>query len=848
MVNLKIDGKAVQIEKGATLLAAAEKVGSKIPTLCFLKKVSPTGACRICVVEIEGIDKPMAACHTVAVDGMVVTTQTPKLNTIRKQIVELLLVNHPLDCPVCDAGGECELQNVCYDFDVDRQPFEAEDVNPETINRWPLIQQVPSRCILCEKCVKVCHETVGSSALFVNDKGDRAFIDKHLELCEFCGNCVQVCPTGTMISKTFKFKARPWELTRTESICTTCSSHCEIDIHTKKNRIYRVTSQDETTVNDGNLCSGGFFGHDYVNAPERLTAPLSGRGAAQQQVSWPEALEQLATKAKAFGGDACAGLTGGRLTNEENYLFQKLFRAGFGSNNIDSEASFGYLRAITTLKRVLGLQGASNHLDRIGQSKAVLVFGADPTAEAPAVDWQIERSLRRIDGKLLVANLRKVKLTRHAHTPLQYRPGSEVALANALTRLVVDKGLADQAYLDQYLANNDEFKAILQQVNLEQAAAVTGLSLELLDEAASYLGEADSVAIVFGADITRGAHAEAATRALANLALVCGALHGDIGGLFPLDEIGNIQGTVDMGVAPGLLPGQVEYAVGKAGLEKAWGVTLPETGRGAEAILAGIEQGTIKLLYLAGSNPLISYPESQRWRKALEKLDFLVVQDIQTSELTAMADLVLPATTFAEKAGSVTCFDGRVSYLTPALKPLADSRTDLAIFSDLLVRCGGPVADLATLQDELKQIAGLYEDICFTTGGRKVCYKQPWAPREKQLVIELPEGVTETSELTLLSGKSMFRFGVTTNCSAGLAQVAAAGYVEMNPADAASLGLKDGGKVVLTSDLGQTGGPLRVSDAVPPGLVFAPYHFADVNIQQLIPTGQNTVTVKAGKA
>jgi formate dehydrogenase alpha subunit len=848
MVNLKIDGRAVQIEKGATLLAAAEKVGIKIPTLCYLRKVSPTGACRVCVVEIEGVDKPMAACHTVATAGMVVTTQTPKLNVIRKQIVELLLVNHPLDCPVCDAGGECELQNVCYDFDVDRQPFEAEDVNPDVIDRWPLIQQVPSRCILCEKCVKVCHETIGSSALFVNDKGDRAFIDKHLELCEFCGNCVQVCPTGTMISKTFKFKARPWELTRTESVCTTCSSHCEIDIHTKKNRIYRVTSKDGKTVNDGTLCGGGFFGHDYVNAPERLTSPLAGRGAAQQQVSWPEALEQLATQAKAVGGAACAGLTGGRLTNEENYLFQKLFRAGFGSNNIDSEASFGYLRAVSTLQLALGLQGASNHINRIGRAKAILVFGADPTAEAPAVDWQIEQSLRRADGKLLVANLRQVKLSRFAHTPLQYRPGSEVALANALTRLVVDKGLADQTYLDQYLANKDELKDILQRVDLEQAAAVTGLSPELLAEAAGYLGEADSVAVVFGADITRGAHAEAATRALANLALVCGALHGDVGGLFPLDEKGNIQGTVDMGVAPGLLPGLTDYAVGKAALEKAWGVALPASGRGAGEILTGIEQGSIKLLYLAGSNPLISYPESRRWRKALEKVDYLVVQDIQANELTAMADLVLPAATFAEKSGSVTCIDGRVSYLTPALKPVGDSRTDFAIFVGLLAQCGCPAVDLATLQDEFKQIAGLYEDVCFSAGGRKVCFKKPWIPREKQLVIELSEAATEAQGLTLLSGKSMFQFGVTTSGSVGLAQIAPAGYIEMNPADVQGLGLKEGGKVALTSDLGQTVGPLKVSEAVPQGLVFAPYHFADVNIQQLVPAGQNTVAVKASMA
>ncbi|MGK2943647.1 MAG: 2Fe-2S iron-sulfur cluster-binding protein, partial [Desulfuromonadales bacterium] len=239
MINLKIDGKDVQIASGATILDAAEKVAIKIPTLCYLKKVSPTGACRICAVEVEGADKTMTACNTRAVNGMVVTTQSEKLTLIRRQIIELLLVNHPLDCPVCDAGGECDLQDVCYSQDVVRQSFEADDVNAATIDNWPLIQQVPNRCIMCEKCVKTCHETIGSSALFVNEKGDRAFIDKDLDKCEFCGNCVQVCPTGTMISKPFKFKARPWELRKTPSVCTLCAAQCQLDINSKHGKVLR---------------------------------------------------------------------------------------------------------------------------------------------------------------------------------------------------------------------------------------------------------------------------------------------------------------------------------------------------------------------------------------------------------------------------------------------------------------------------------------------------------------------------------------------------------------------------------------------------------------------------------
>jgi formate dehydrogenase alpha subunit len=394
LINLKIDGKQVQIAAGATILEAAEKLGIKIPTLCYLQKVSPTGACRVCVVEVAGTDKTVTACNTRVVEGLDITTQSEKLSAIRRQVVELLLVNHPLDCPVCDAGGECDLQDICYSQDVTSQPFTAEDVNAPTIDHWPLIQQVPNRCILCEKCVKVCHEVIGATALLINNKGDKAFIDKDLARCEFCGNCVQVCPTGTMISKPFKFKARPWELRKTESVCTLCSAQCQVRYESKHGKVLRVTSADGVTVNDGNLCVGGFFGHGYLNSAERLTVPL----VDQQPSSWEAALgrasSDLARLRDAGGGHALAGLASGRLTNEEGYLFQKLFRVALGSNNLDSEARFGLLPAIGILRDQLGLTAASNHLDRIGQAEAFLVFGADLTAEAPAVDWQVQLAHR----------------------------------------------------------------------------------------------------------------------------------------------------------------------------------------------------------------------------------------------------------------------------------------------------------------------------------------------------------------------------------------------------------------------------------------------------------------------
>ena len=854
MVNLKIDGKEVQIEKGATILAAAEKVGVAIPTLCFLKKVSSTGACRICVVDIAGVDKPMTACNTVAVDGIVVTTQSERLAKIRRQVVELLLVNHPLDCPVCDAGGECDLQNVCYAQDVTSQPFGAEDVNPGVIDRWPLIQQVPNRCILCEKCVKVCHEVVGSSALFVNDKGDRAFVDKHLELCEFCGNCVQVCPTGTMISKPFKFRARPWELRKIPTVCTACGSHCQVNLNVKQDEVYRVTSEDGVTRNDGNLCIGGFFGTGYLRSPARLTTPLVKQGESQQPASWDTALAAIVERLQSLGaakGEAVAGLASARLTNEENYLFQKLFRVLLGSNSIDSEARFGALRSNGVLRQALGLSGASNRIDRIAAAEAVLIFGCDVTAEAPAIDWQIEQSCRKRDGKLVMAGQRGVKLDRHAHTVLRYRPGSEAALAMALARTILDAGLADTAFLQQYVANGDELLAGLQGVDLAAAVAATGLAPDLIVEAARYLGEAKSVALIFGADISKGPEAEVATAALANLALVCGALHGEIGGLFPVEDKGNMQGLLDMGLCPESLPGQQDYASSKAPFEKAWQATLPAGGRDAFAILEGIEKGEIRFLYLAATNPLVSFPEAGRWRKALATVEFLVVQDILASELTALADVVLPATGFAEKNGTVTSLDQRINRLVQATGAPGAAREDFAILADLYQRLAGngQVPQLDQLASEIKGLVPSYADIRLSSQAARSGLKAPYAPAPGSLRYT-PVVLTSTTAAgpQLVTGKILFHFGTTTTFADGCLAVAPSGYVAMSPRDAEAWGVKDGGRVKLTSSSGSLLAPVKLSDQLPDGLLFAPSHFADTPVQQLLTAAGNRVSVQVAKA
>ncbi len=850
MINLKIDGKDVQIAAGATILDAAEKVGIQIPTLCYLKKVSPTGACRICAVEVAGADKTMTACNTRAVDGMVVTTQSERLTRIRRQVVELLLVNHPLDCPVCDAGGECDLQDICYSQDVVRQPFEAEDVNAATIDHWPLIQQVPNRCIMCEKCVKTCHETIGASALFINDKGDKAFIDKDLAKCDFCGNCVQVCPTGTMISKPFKFKARPWELRKTPSVCTLCSAQCQVDMHSKQGRVLRVTAEDGITVNDGNLCVGGFFGHDYLNSTERLTTPLLD----QQPSSWEDAIDKVVTVFSRLreeqGGQALAGLASPHLTNEENYLFQKLFRVALGSNNIDSEARFSSLRAARVLQTQLNLDGASNHLESVGQAEAILVFGADLRSEAPALNWQVQIAARKRDSRLIIANQRRSRLVNQAESFLQYRAGSEAYLAGALAKLLVEKQQADIDFLNRYVANHNELDAYLKALDLDAASSATGVSRAQLEEAADHLGQAASVAIIFGRDVMGSANAEAAVAALANLALVSGALHGEKGGLFPIGGKGNMQGLLDAGVAADFLPGLQAYAVGREKFAAAWHVNLPESGADCAGILDGIEKGSIRALFIAGVNPLVTFPESGRWRKALGKLELLVVQDILANDLTRMAKVVLPAAASAEKRGTVTALDQRVSKLRIAVEPPGQARPDLAILCELFARLSGkPEPSELTLRREMMELGGRYTEVCQNLEQRSFCWKQPYAPAERSLLAAAPELTTsEAAELQLLVGKCPFQFGTTTTYSPANNELAPAGLIIVNPADAATLGVADGGRLKVTGPAGTASGKVMVHAMVPAGLLAASDNFADMNIQQIMPSGSNCVAVTAVKA
>ena len=843
MVSLTIDGKSVQVEVGSTILEAAATVGIKIPTLCWLQKVSPTGACRICAVEVEGVDRTMTACNTPVKEGIQVTTNSPALKAMRHQVMELMLVNHPLDCPVCDAGGECDLQDACYGLGVTKQPFAALLERRPIRYDWRLLESDPNRCILCEKCVKVDHEVVGCDAITVVNKGEATIIDtvdgKPLD-CEFCGNCIAACPTGTLISKPFKFKGRPWDFAKVPSICAFCGVGCQIEYHAKSGRVQRVTSED-TTFNSGNLCINGRFGYSYLSSPDRLTQPmLRGKGGALEPCSWDTALSEASVRLKAIieknGAQAVAGLGSPRVTNEESFLFQKFLRLAVGTNNIDSEARLGFAPAQSQLLNRFGFSGASTSIDQLDQAQAIIVIGTDLNAEATGVEYRVIKAATKHDAKLVLVNMRDVKLKKFANQHLKNLPGRELALIQGLMKAIVESGAA-------LAAGSEQFKAGLAALSLADLARDCGVAESALLDAAALFAGKSRVAIVFGSDLMRSADAASKIAALADLALLTGSAAEGGGGLFPIDAKYNTVGLLDMGVAPDTLPGLQGLSEGAAAFAKAWGRELPSApGKDLWGIVEGIEAGSIKALYLLGCD-LAGLPENGRIRKALAKLELLIVQDIFEGDSLPFAHLVFPAAAAAEKSGSFTTTDNRVQPVLKAVSPPGDARADGEIIAELYSRITSSIqhARPVELMKEIALLSKSYAlDGCAVVKGTAAAKPALFAPVAKGAVAALPK-------FQLLVGPIGFHNGSSTARSENNLVVSPAGYLELHPSDAAALGLVEGGPVRVSSSCGALTAPARISSKLQPGLVFAPSHFRELNANALLKGSCNLVEVKVEK-
>jgi NADH-quinone oxidoreductase chain G len=857
MVTLTIDGVQVTVPQGTMILEAAARAGIRIPTLCKNKRLLPYGACRVCVVQQKGRRGLTPACFNPARHGMEILTNTPEVMKARRTQLQLILISHPLECPVCDAGGQCQLQDLVYEYGVADNPYSGEKAHLPTDHVSPFIERNLNRCILCGMCVRICDEVVGANEISFVNRGIKTKIGTDFDRpmnCEFCGQCVSVCPVGALNDRIFLHKARVWDLKETPTVCAYCGVGCTLTVGTKKDRILRVRADEDLGLNQGNLCVKGRFGWEYVHSPKRLTSPLIRKEGSLVAASWEEALGLVSRRLQEIkslaGGMSLAGLASSRLTNEELYLFQKLLRGGLGTNHIDHAGGYSYA-AHLALRDSLGYAASTNSINEIRRADVILALRSDLSETHPVIKSEVVLAVKRRKAQLMVVNSRNIYLNKFSALNLRVKPGSEVTLVNGMMEVILREGLADEGFILSRTEGQEALKNFLGAYSPERVEAGTGLPAATIAEAARLYARAKSGVILISTGQNSGRQDPALAQAAANLSLLTGKIGKESCGVFVLGEKSNSQGALDMGVTPDFLPGygEIKDAAERSRFEKAWGLTIPaDPGRGALAILQAIEEGEIKGLYLAGENPLVTYPDPSRTEKALASLDFLVVQDCFLTETASLAQVVLPAATFAEKEGTFTNVDRRVQRVRPALPATGEAKPDLWIFQGLSramgIKLGGTSA--RAVNDEIRSLVPLYAGIGYDRldspenpaglqwpcpspdrPGTPLLYAGNF-PRGKGKLIpaedeEGPDGAA--FPLVLVTGPTMVHSGSLSMRSPGLARLQGESFVLVHPADARSLGLTDGQEVTLESRQGKITVRAALSGKAAPAVLFVPYHF-----------------------
>ncbi len=833
-IKLTINGKQIEAKPGQKIIEAAKEHGFKIPHLCYHGQIGSIGSCRICLVEVKpGPPKPVPACTTTVAEGMEVVTHSERVVALRKELVQLMLMNHPLDCPVCDAAGECKLQKIVHELGIEAQKYHTTPAHTAIDYDSALIERHPERCIQCGRCVTICERIIGAEGIYFAGRGYDTTVSaggRTLE-CEFCGSCVGVCPVGALIDKTFKYRARSWELAKCETTCPYCAGGCRLELNVSGNAVRRVTSNHKKTFNRGLLCGRGRFGHGYVGSADRLQAPLVREGGTLRETTWAEALGLAAAgldKARReHGAQAVYALGSPRVSSEANYLLQRLVRVGLGTNNIDTQARLGYLPTLLALSEIFGpprvkdgkLSGFTARcgtLAELAASDAVFIIGSDVRPELPSASLATIAAART-GAQVCVANLRGTKLDRFATLSLRYAPGAEVGLLNALAKALLP-GTTSQA---EGLA---ALRAQLEGRQFEGLLAGTSASRTDLEVLAATLTGAARPALVFGADLTTTGGAGAKVRALANVAL----LLKDTVRLYPLAPKANSRGALEAGCCPEWLPGYTPLSEAAA-FEKRWGVKL--SGRPQVGFPQAAAEGGVRALYCVGANPLVGWPNTPACEAALDKLDFLVVQDIFLTETARRADVVLPAASYAAQAGaSVTNSEGRRGLLAAAIEEpglLADWQI-VARLSEAL-EVAAPYKSPAEVRAEMAALspylAASFEEL--------QAMPREFGGRLEAVGPEPPagEGKGEGHECVLLVAGSLFHSGTLSTHAAGPLSVQPEGAVLIGPEDAKALGVSD--EVLLEADGERLAAAARVSLDLPRGLVVAPDHFAHLPVHRL---------------
>jgi len=862
LVTLTIDGVEVSVPKGTLIVEAAKRIGNNIPVFCYHAKLEPVGMCRMCLVivgtpainratgepeldedgqpVIRFFPKPLTACTTPVSPGMVVITQSKESLADRRAVLEFLLTSHPLDCPVCDKGGECPLQDLTYAHGPgkSRFPYEAKHHGPKKYPLGDLIVLDTERCILCTRCVRFQDEIAGDPVLAVENRGRDARIVSYSTPpfdSYYSGNTADICPVGALTTRDFRFGARAWELTNIPSLCNHCGVGCNTVLGTRLGEIKRIMPRQNEAVNEIWICDKGRFGHHFNGSPRRLTVPLIKKEGQFVEATWEEAIALVARKLGAAGPQA-GGIAGARLSNEDLYLFQKLFREVLDSRHVDHRV--GLSAALSDeIGHEVGV-GVGTDIGRLGPESAVLVIGADLDEEAPVLYLRVRGAARR-GAHLINAGGRPTKLDRTAQTILRYRYGAAAHMVWGMVAAVLEEGLADSDFVAGRVRGLDALQSALRDFTPAKAAAASGLPEADLRAAARAFAAAENGLILFGLESGGDASLQAAIRALA---LVTGHAGRANNGVIAVLPHANSRGAADLGVLPHRLPGYVP-AQGEAGLSAAQ-MLHPDSGLFA--------------LYIVAADPAA---ESDAAADALKSAAFVVVQDLFLTETAKLADVVLPARGIAERDGTFTSIERRVQAFDIGVPAPGQAWADWLIFTALAGRLGAdwPYASADGVMAEITQTVPLYagmsfenllapislqrkvshyiySGMSFTAEAREGAQWRTQAETEGAAfeVAFVPPADPPQADWLLVAPRLLYDGGVLIGEADVLTAHLPPAHARFSANDAARLGLREGAEVTLAADGVSVRLPVRVERSVPSGVVLVPRNLPGSPAEKLL--------------
>ena len=879
-VRITIDGRQIEAENGANLLQLAKDNGIQIPSLCYHRKLTPTGACRLCLVKIKGMNGLIASCTVQIKEGMEVIAFDQELEATRRYLLDYLLAEHN---EANDDTHTDELLALIKRYDLEnvanrKYPSVWKSMNYPIDDSSPVLTYDASKCIKCFRCIKACDEVQGKNVLSFTDRGIASFIiagfGKWSESeCDGCGECIQLCPTGAIVEKPHRDEIKLDKIDiKVKTTCPYCGVGCQIEMLVQDGKILRSNGIEQQWPNDGRLCIKGRFGYDFIQSKERLTHPLIKKNGRFVKASWDEALDLIATKfnetLEKYGNEALAGYSSAKCTNEDNYIFQKFIRCVVGNNNVDYCTRLCHASTVTAMLRSIGDGAGSNSIEDFETTDCLLVCGNNIIETHPITATYVKRGISK-GMQVIIIDPKWTPLVKHAKIWLQPRLGTDVALLNGMIHSIIKDDLIDEEFILSRLDGGreafEELKKICQKYTPQYVEAITGVPKSKMIEAARIYATSPTAMIATGMGMSQQLTGTNNVFSLINMMLICGQIGKERAGIDPPRGQNNVQGATDVGASPINYPGYIPIGNDENRRKVAgiWGVPFEtlssKPGLTTVEIVKAAYEGKVKALYIMGENPMLTDPNLNHAKAAFEKLDFLVVQDIFHTETTPFADVILPAASFAEKNGTFVNSDRRVLRVRKVVDSPGEARQDWEIIQEIARRMGKPMTaykDESEIFDEITKVTPMMGGINYerieqqgiqwpcpdknhpgtptlflekfnTANGKAKLNPVDYLPQNEKTSYEYP--------FLLNSGRILFQYHSSTMSrkNEALNAFANKSYVLMHSNDAAKNKLENGCSVKLTSARGELQTTLRISDEVLEGELFMPWHFSESAVNNL---------------